>query len=64
MPLNKLHSDVAERPENLIVYGGRVKAARNQESLSLKKFNTMTQSWPWLALQMPDMILQKIPPKI
>ena len=30
---NNLHPDVAERPEELIVYGGRGKAARNQESL-------------------------------
>lgn len=30
---NNLHPDVAERPEELIVYGGRGKAARNQKSL-------------------------------
>lgn len=30
---NNLHPDVAERPEDLIVYGGRGKAARNQECL-------------------------------
>lgn len=35
MLLNNLHPDVAERPEDLIVYGGRGKAARNQESLEL-----------------------------
>ena len=31
--LNNLDSDVAEDPENLIVYGGRGKAARNHEAL-------------------------------
>ena len=30
MLLNNLDPDVAEDPENLIVYGGRGKAARNQ----------------------------------
>ncbi|MCZ4243440.1 urocanate hydratase [Pedobacter punctiformis] len=35
MLLNNLDPDVAERPEDLIVYGGRGKAARNKESLSL-----------------------------
>ncbi len=35
MLLNNLHPDVAERPEELIVYGGRGKAARNQEALDL-----------------------------
>lgn len=35
MLLNNLHPDVAERPEELIVYGGRGKAARNQEALEL-----------------------------
>ena len=33
MLLNNLDPEVAERPEELIVYGGRGKAARNQESL-------------------------------
>ena len=33
MLLNNLDPAVAERPEELIVYGGRGKAARNQESL-------------------------------
>lgn len=33
MLMNNLHPDVAERPEELIVYGGRGKAARNQEAL-------------------------------
>ncbi|MEN9598975.1 MAG: urocanate hydratase [Bacteroidota bacterium] len=33
MLLNNLDPDVAERPEDLIVYGGRGKAARNIESL-------------------------------
>lgn len=33
MLLNNLDPEVAERPEDLIVYGGRGKAARNQESL-------------------------------
>jgi urocanate hydratase len=33
MLLNNLDSEVAERPEELIVYGGRGKAARNQEAL-------------------------------
>lgn len=32
---NNLHPDVAERPDELIVYGGRGKAARNKESLEL-----------------------------
>src|SRR5690554_7825675 len=32
--LNNLDPDVAEDPENLIVYGGRGKAARNHEALS------------------------------
>jgi urocanate hydratase len=35
MLLNNLDPDVAERPEELIVYGGRGKAARNIESLNL-----------------------------
>jgi urocanate hydratase len=35
MLLNNLHPDVAEKPEELIVYGGRGKAARNIESLDL-----------------------------
>src|SRR3990172_6758259 len=33
MLLNNLDPQVAERPEDLIVYGGRGKAARNFESL-------------------------------
>lgn len=33
MLLNNLNPDVAERPEDLIVYGGRGKAARNFEAL-------------------------------
>jgi urocanate hydratase len=33
MLLNNLDPEVAERPEDLIVYGGRGKAARNQEAL-------------------------------
>src|SRR5690242_15515147 len=33
MLMNNLHPDVAERPEDLIVYGGRGKAARNKEAL-------------------------------
>lgn len=33
MLLNNLNPDVAERPEDLIVYGGRGKAARNREAL-------------------------------
>ena len=32
---NNLNPEVAERPEELIVYGGRGKAARNKESLAL-----------------------------
>jgi urocanate hydratase len=32
---NNLNPEVAERPEELIVYGGRGKAARNKESLDL-----------------------------
>jgi urocanate hydratase len=35
MLLNNLDPEVAERPEDLIVYGGRGKAARNIESLEL-----------------------------
>lgn len=35
MLLNNLDPAVAERPEDLIVYGGRGKAARNMESLDL-----------------------------
>lgn len=35
MLLNNLDPEVAERPEELIVYGGRGKAARNKESLAL-----------------------------
>lgn len=35
MLLNNLDLEVAERPEDLIVYGGRGKAARNHESLDL-----------------------------
>ena len=35
MLLNNLDADVAERPEELIVYGGRGKAARNWESFEL-----------------------------
>ncbi|MEM6261179.1 MAG: urocanate hydratase [Bacteroidota bacterium] len=35
MLLNNLHPDVAERPEDLVVYGGTGKAARNHESLQL-----------------------------
>src|SRR5215217_6457254 len=33
MLLNNLDPDVAERPDDLIVYGGRGKAARNHEAL-------------------------------
>ena len=33
--LNNLHPDVAEDRENLIVYGGKGKAARNKKSLFL-----------------------------
>ncbi|MEO8795518.1 MAG: urocanate hydratase [Daejeonella sp.] len=35
MLLNNLDPDVAERPQDLIVYGGRGKAARNPEALDL-----------------------------
>jgi urocanate hydratase len=35
MLLNNLDPNVAERPEELIVYGGRGKAARNIEALDL-----------------------------
>lgn len=35
MLLNNLDPEVAERPEDLIVYGGRGKAARNHEALDL-----------------------------
>ena len=34
---NNLHPDVAEDPENLVVYGGRGKAARDQASLAVIK---------------------------
>ena len=34
---NNLHPDVAEDPENLVVYGGRGKAARDQASLAAIK---------------------------
>src|SRR5687768_16266221 len=33
MLMNNLDPEVAERPEDLVVYGGSGKAARNQESL-------------------------------
>lgn len=35
MLLNNLHPEVAERPEDLVVYGGTGKAARNHEALAL-----------------------------
>lgn len=35
MLLNNLDPEVAERPEDLVVYGGRGKAARNVESFEL-----------------------------
>ncbi len=35
MLLNNLHPDVAERPEDLVVYGGTGKAARNPAALQL-----------------------------
>lgn len=35
MLMNNLDADVAERPEDLIVYGGRGKAARNPEAFEL-----------------------------
>ena len=35
MLLNNLNPEVAERPDDLIVYGGRGKAARSFESLDL-----------------------------
>ena len=35
MLMNNLNEEVAERPEDLIVYGGTGKAARNWESLDL-----------------------------
>ena len=34
MLMNNLDAEVAEKPEDLIVYGGRGKAARNWEVLS------------------------------
>ena len=34
MLLNNLHADVAERPEDLVVYGGTGKAARDWPSLN------------------------------
>ena len=33
MLMNNLDEEVAERPRDLVVYGGTGKAARNQESL-------------------------------
>jgi urocanate hydratase len=50
MLLNNLDPDVAERPEDLIVYGGRGKAARNFESLdliikALKDLKMMKHYW-------------------
>ena len=36
MLLNNLNPEVAERPDDLIVYGGRGKAARNFEALDDK----------------------------
>ena len=33
MLLNNLNSDVAEDPDNLVVYGGSGQAARNKESV-------------------------------
>lgn len=42
MLMNNLHPDVAERPVDLIVYGGRGKAARNPEAL--KKIIASLQS--------------------
>ena len=33
MPLNNLDAEVAENPDELVVYGGTGQAARNQESL-------------------------------
>jgi urocanate hydratase len=33
MPMNNLDPDLAERPEELIVYGGTGRAARNRECL-------------------------------
>src|SRR5947199_2563051 len=35
MLMNNLHPDVAERPEELVVYGGIGRAARNWESFDL-----------------------------
>src|SRR5438552_9632980 len=35
MLLNNLNPEVAERPDELIIYGGRGKAARNFEALDL-----------------------------
>src|SRR4051794_27569111 len=39
---NNLHPDVAERPEDLVVYGGIGKAARDQASLRTIKRELMT----------------------
>ena len=38
---NNLHPDVAERPEDLVVYGGIGKAARNQAALAAIKAELM-----------------------
>jgi len=38
---NNLHPDVAERPEDLVVYGGTGKAARNKEALAAIKRSLM-----------------------
>ena len=34
MLMNNLDPEVAERPDELIVYGGKAKAARNQEGFT------------------------------
>jgi len=48
--MNNLDPDVAERPEDLVVYGGAGKAARNWESFdaivhSLQTWKTMRLCW-------------------
>ena len=49
---NNLHPDVAERPEDLVVYGGIGKAARNPEALAaIKRELTMLEDHETLLVQ-------------
>src|SRR5215467_10507063 len=55
MLLNNLNPEVAEKPDELIVYGGRGKAARNFEELDKKglmMYGQMTAgSWIYIGSQ-------------